>query len=162
MRTRFVRRSPTVGSSRTMARTGLRMMPTFPSSPLKFRTVSFPQYGFKVGLRKVPSQHEAPNCRARLVCIPPSCSPLSNLFIPARCRGSYALEHRHSSSLAALPQGPSLRSGLCCPGPSSLSRPHPPHSQAHPHFTDSRLIGDAFAVHTRLCLGDPRLVLSFH
>ena len=30
-----------------MARTGLRMMPTFPSSPLKFRTVSFPQYGFK-------------------------------------------------------------------------------------------------------------------
>src|SRR5262249_41376896 len=35
-----------------MARTGLRMMPTFPSPPLKFRTVSFPQYGFKVGLSK--------------------------------------------------------------------------------------------------------------
>ena len=30
-----------------MARTGLRMMPTFPSPPLKFRTVSFPQYGYK-------------------------------------------------------------------------------------------------------------------
>jgi hypothetical protein len=29
-------------SGRAMARTGLRMMPTFPSSPLKFRTVSFP------------------------------------------------------------------------------------------------------------------------
>jgi hypothetical protein len=29
-----------------------------------FRTVSFPQYGFKVGCRKVPSQHQASNCRA--------------------------------------------------------------------------------------------------
>jgi hypothetical protein len=33
-----------------MARTGLRMMPTFPSSPLKFRTAGFPQYGFKAGV----------------------------------------------------------------------------------------------------------------
>lgn len=35
----------------------------------------------------------------------------------------------------ALPQGPSLRSRLCCPGPSSLNRPHPPHSNAHFDFT---------------------------
>jgi hypothetical protein len=35
---------------RTMARNGLRMMPPFPWSPLKFRTVSLPQYGFKAGL----------------------------------------------------------------------------------------------------------------
>src|SRR6476619_4425704 len=34
----------------TMARCGLRMMPPFPSSPLKFRTVGFPQYGFKAGV----------------------------------------------------------------------------------------------------------------
>jgi hypothetical protein len=33
-----------------MARTGLRMMPTFPSPPLKFRTAGFPQYGFKAGV----------------------------------------------------------------------------------------------------------------
>jgi hypothetical protein len=33
-----------------MARTGLRMMPTFPSPSLKFRTVGFPQYGFKASL----------------------------------------------------------------------------------------------------------------
>ena len=33
-----------------MARTGLRMMPTSPSPPLKFRTVGFPQYGFKASL----------------------------------------------------------------------------------------------------------------
>jgi hypothetical protein len=33
-----------------MARTGLRMMPTFPSSPLRFRTAGFPQYGSKAGI----------------------------------------------------------------------------------------------------------------
>jgi len=37
-------------SGKAMARTGLRMMPTFPLPPLKFRTAGFPRYGFKVGL----------------------------------------------------------------------------------------------------------------
>ena len=32
---------------RIEARFGLRMMPTFPRSPLSFRTASFPQYGWK-------------------------------------------------------------------------------------------------------------------
>jgi hypothetical protein len=32
-------------SGRTVARSGLRMMPTFPPSPLSFRTAGFPQYG---------------------------------------------------------------------------------------------------------------------
>ena len=57
------------------------------------------------------------------------------------------------------PQGSSLRSGLCCPGPSSLNRPHPPHSRAHRDFTARRLIRDAFAVRERL--GDPRAVPGF-
>ena len=69
---------------------------------------------------------------------------------------------QHSDRFPALPQGPSLRSGFCCPGPSSLTRPHPPHSRAHPDFTVSLLIPDALAVHIDICLGDPRLVLSFH
>ena len=47
---------------------------------------------------------------------------------------------------AALPQGPSLRSGLCCPGPSSLNWPHPPHSPAYPDFAAARFIRDIFAV----------------
>ena len=34
-------------SGRAMARTGRRMMPTFPSPSLKFRTSSFPRYGLK-------------------------------------------------------------------------------------------------------------------
>jgi hypothetical protein len=48
---------------------------------------------------------------------------------------------------------------LFCPGPSSLNRPHPPHSRAHRDFTAWRLIRDAFAVRERL--GDPRVVPSF-
>jgi hypothetical protein len=48
---------------------------------------------------------------------------------------------------------------LFCPGPSSLNRPHPSHSQAHRDFTAWRLIRDAFAVRERL--GDPRVVPSF-
>jgi hypothetical protein len=32
------------------------MMPTFPSSPLKFRTAGFPQYGFKAGYQAGPSR----------------------------------------------------------------------------------------------------------
>src|SRR5262249_19468929 len=57
------------------------------------------------------------------------------------------------------PQGSSLGSGLCCPGPSSLNRPHPPHSQAHRDFAAKRLIRNAFAVRERL--GDPRVVPGF-
>ena len=57
------------------------------------------------------------------------------------------------------PQGSSLGSGLCCPGPSSLNRPHPPHSRARPDFAAWRLIRDAFAVRERL--GDPRVVPGF-
>jgi len=37
-------------SGREMARTGLRMMPTSPSTSLRFRTAGFPRYGSKAGL----------------------------------------------------------------------------------------------------------------
>ena len=57
------------------------------------------------------------------------------------------------------PQRPSLGSGLYCPGPSSLNRPHPPHSQAHHNFTARRLIRDAFAVRERR--GDPQWFRAF-
>ena len=96
-----------------------------------------------------------------LVCHHPSYSLLPSV-LPALGPGRRACEHLRASGSAALLQGPSLRSGLCCPGPSSLIRPHPPHSQAHLDFTASRFIPDALAVHICICLGDPRLVLSFH
>ena len=42
-----------------MARTGLRMMPTFPSSPLRFRTAGFPRYGlYGAFLVKGERQHD--------------------------------------------------------------------------------------------------------
>jgi hypothetical protein len=37
-----------------MARIGLRMMPPFPWSPLKFRKAGFPRYGFKAGMSDGP------------------------------------------------------------------------------------------------------------
>src|SRR3954447_10020806 len=43
-------RDPDRQSGRIEARTGLRMMPTFPRSPRSFRTAGFPQYGWKAGL----------------------------------------------------------------------------------------------------------------
>jgi hypothetical protein len=57
------------------------------------------------------------------------------------------------------PQGSSLETRLCCPNPSSLSRPHPPHSRAHRDIAALRLIRGAFAVRERL--GDPRVVPGF-
>ena len=69
------------------------------------------------------------------------------------------LAGRNDEELAPLPQRSSLRSGLYCPSPSTLIRPHPSHSQAHPDFTALRFIRDAFAVLVRL--GDPRLVPCF-
>src|SRR3954467_6122620 len=42
--------SPHTESGRIEARTGLRMMPTFPRSPRSFRTAGFPPYGWKAGL----------------------------------------------------------------------------------------------------------------
>jgi hypothetical protein len=57
------------------------------------------------------------------------------------------------------PRGSSLRARLCCPGPSSLNRPHPPHSWAQHNFIALRLICAAFAVRERL--GNPRVVPGF-
>ena len=65
-------------SGRAMARSGLRMMPTFPSPSLKFRTVSFPQYGFKVGMSDGAFPIDTHTSSRRSVCFRPSCSPLSS------------------------------------------------------------------------------------
>jgi len=132
-------------SGKAMARTGLRMMPTFPSPPLKFRTAGFPRYGFKAGL----SDEAFPMTS---VCLRPSCSS-AIIAIPCSVSGTMCLGAPPCKRSSALPQGPSLRSELCCLGPSSLNRPHPPHSWAHPDFAALRLIPDALAVRFRL--GDP-------
>ena len=141
------------------------MMPTFPSPPLKFRTVGLPQYGFKAGLSDgafLQSDAVKPAPRHPHVS-PQFAATLRALRGPRFSRSTPgepdSVAHRHASDPVALPQGPSLRSGLCCPGPSTLNRPHPPHSRAHRDFTAQRLIRDAFAVRVRL--GDPRAVPCF-
>ena len=93
------------------------------------------------------------------VCLHPSCSPQQH-GSPVLCRRPPARWNTAiRATYIALLQGPSLRPGLCCPGPSSLNRPHPPHSQARHNFIALRLICDAFAVRGRL--GDPRVVPRF-
>src|SRR5713226_6278383 len=91
------------------------------------------------------------------VCIHRSCTSWSNAN-PAQCRVADSIVHRHEVG-SPLPQGSSLLPELCCLGPSSLNRPHAPHSWAHRDFTAWRLIRDAFAVRERL--GDPRVVPGF-
>src|ERR1700732_3185611 len=79
-----------------------------------------------------------------LVCFRPSC-------IPSYPRMSRSVSARLRADAPPWrvgnppPQGSSLESGLCCPGLSSLNRPHPPHSQAHHDFAARRLIRNAFA-----------------
>ncbi len=93
-----------------------------------------------------------------LVCFRPSCAA-RNLGCPALSRASLLISAPPWRLVSPPPQGSSLGSGLFCPGPSSLNRPHPPHSQAHRDFNAWRLIRNAFAVRERL--GDPRVVPGF-
>jgi len=104
------------------------MMPTFPSPPLKFRTVSFPQYGFKASLSD-------PACPARREVKPAPGMPsgLGGFTVVLRVRAGTRPAKRSGASPAgqsgqgprrahaADPRGPWLRTGLCCPGPSSLT-----------------------------------------
>ena len=154
-----------VGRVRWWRGSGLRMMPTFPPPPLSFRTASFPQYGWKVGLSGSAFPHvaqvkPAPGipCASRRFASALS-APRCSTLRPALCRNSGTGSALPCEELSPLPQRPSLRSGFYCPSPSTLSRPHPSHSQAHPAFAAWRFIRDAFAVLVRL--GDPRVVPCF-
>ena len=108
-----------------MARTGLRMIPTFPSPPLKSRTVGFPQYGFKAsmsdcafpngvsvkpapGMPSPPFSLRPPFARRPLEGRPGSVSR-SIQASPCRCAGGFPPN----------PRGPWLRFELCCLDPSS-------------------------------------------
>ena len=140
-------------------------MPTFPRSPLSFRTAGFPQYGWKAGLSssafpRVAQVKPAPGipCSSRRFA-----STLRALrhpiFHPALCQDSGLGGAPPCEELSPLPQRPSLRSGFYCPSPSTLTRPHPSHLRAHPNFAALRFIWNAFAVLVRL--GDPQVVPCF-
>jgi hypothetical protein len=152
-------------ASGIVARTGLRMMPTSPRSPLSFRTAGFPQYGWKVCMSDGTFL-----CTRRLSSLPASANLVSSLspsFVSIdrpRNPGTVSGNEGHTDTAKSgggqpAPQGSSLRFGLFCPNPSSLNRSHPSHSQARSDFAATRLIPNAFAVRERL--GDPRVVPNF-
>jgi hypothetical protein len=92
------------------------------------------------------------NCCVRFVAV-----------VTAGSRNTHYRATRYGLTRAGLspagPRQPYWRLRLCCPGPSTLNRPHPPHSQAHHNFIVRGLICAAFAVRERL--GDPRVVPHF-
>ena len=96
---------------------------------------------------------------------PPAADGLSSPFVPRVAPVDPALCRAEGFDCTAVVDddatapGALARVGLFCPGPSTLNRPHPPHSQARRDFTAWRLIRDAFAVRERL--GDPRVVPCF-
>lgn len=94
-----------------MARTGLRMMPTFPSPPLKFRTASFPRYGSKTSMSGnaflgcfavkpapgIPTQRPSLRCPSPASATAPLAGSASNL--------ARASTNRRSRGSTSLPQG---------------------------------------------------------
>ena len=108
-------------SGRIEARIGLRMMPTFPRSPLSFRTVSFPQYGCKAGFPSGAFLSDqrlkpAPGMR-RLTFQFASALRASRGHVdyPVLRRVEDSIRHRHGGRLPHRPRGP--RSGPGCSVP---------------------------------------------
>src|SRR5260370_36839815 len=66
------------------------------------------------------------------------------------------------ADLPLYPRGPRSGPGYAVPVHPHLTGPIRPTRRHIPTSPFSRLIRDAFAVHIRICLGDLRLVLSFH
>jgi hypothetical protein len=91
-----------------MARTGLRMMPTFPSSPLKFRAAGFPRHGFKASLSDNAFLHRCVVKRA-----PRMPTPRCSLRCPSP---ESAPEHVPGSESRLVRASP----GRCARGPASL------------------------------------------
>ena len=141
------------------------MMPTFPLPSLKFRTVGFPQYGFKASLsgaslptrsRRTESADTRPVRRTRdsfvitlrmrpLPTADQALSPgqVERFYVPLcerPCLSTPGVLGSRSSSVVSRAHG--------------LLRPHPSVPQARDDFTALPLIRRAFAVRVRL--GDPR------
>ena len=144
-----------------MARTGLRMMPTFPSPSLKFRTVGFPQYGFKASMSDRACRDEGlvkpvPGIRSIPSRLPRSFVRVQNRLLPGAAsrtvgRSAYrCAQGLRRATPGVLGSRPSSVVSAC----HRLLRPHPPVSPAHQDFTAWPLIPGAFAVRARR--GDPR------
>jgi len=143
-----------------MARTGLRMMPTFPSSPLRFRTAGFPRYGSKASISDSTflsrlAVKPAPGIRASRasLCCP---SPASTTARPTGSASSRARAStgRCARGHASLPQGSSApvrvmlsRSLTALLDPIRQSRGHAATSQPCCLYAAPSLCGSAEATH---------------
>ena len=148
-----------------MARTGLRMMPTFPSPPLKFRTAGFPQYGFKASMsdRAFLQAHNlkpAPGIRS----LPRSLLLPFARFLLRRSPGSVS-KTIEASTCRCAGGLPSLPQGSLAPVRVVLSRSINAYYSPCASLTGTlrlhvfALIRSAFAVRERL--GDPRDLAYF-
>ena len=105
-----------------MARSELRMMPTFPSPSLEFRTVRFPQYGFKAGISNGAFPNDTQISVARFASVLRAFR--FHRRIPRTVpRDAARLSTTVQAVFTALPQGPSLQPGFCSPGRQRLSGP---------------------------------------
>ena len=141
-----------------MARTGLRMMPTFPSPSLKFRTAGFPQYGFKASMSS--ATFRGTTVVKPMPGIPTALRRLSSPFARVRngieCRAlcpDGSVPHRAAvrGALPLYPRGPWLRTEFCCLSPSSLTTT----PSVGPAGTQ-RLHGLAVYTSRLRCAGTPR------
>jgi hypothetical protein len=106
-----------------------RMMPTFPSPPLKFRTAGFPRYGFKAGISDVAFPANWFAIVLRALC----CHPV----FPARCQGGCALSTSVRADLPLYPRGPRSGPGYAVPVHPRLSGPIRP-TRGHISISPSR------------------------
>ena len=144
-----VRLSLTRSATERRCTSGRRMAryEPFPSSSLKFRTVGFPQSGFKAGLSDrtfldvallKPSTRPSQCCSKFDLSFVRSAADIASRF---RAPAYSALHtHRHAPGASAvLLQGSSLWCGVVVSAPSSLNRPHGPHSTTQDNFDAQRL-----------------------
>ena len=138
-----------------MARSGLRMMPTFPSPSLKFRTAGFPQYGFKAGVSDRACPFGALRvARFASVLRAPRCIR----EIPVLCRGRMRVEAPPFEQ-PLYPRGPRSEAGFAVTlhlhffGPSVPTRRRIPISPLRGLYQMPSLC--------TLRLGDPRVVPGF-
>ena len=119
-------------SGRTVARSGLRMMPTFPPSPLSFRTAGFPRYGWKAGMSDgaFPMQQRlkpAPGIRQLSHGLHSSFAHLVvRIGCPVLCRAEDSSVCRHWSRVLLRPRGPRSGPGYSVPVHQRLSAPSDP------------------------------------
>ena len=135
------------------------MMPTFPLSPLSFRTAGFPQYGWKAGISDSafpvhPSLKPAPGIRRWT---PGLHLPFAHLIVrfgcPVLCRAADSSMRRLGVGVRLRPKGSRSDPGSSVPGHQRLFSPIRL-TREHIAFSPTmRLIRDAFAV--RECLSDP-------